>query len=258
MKRATFMEKLRSILEDASLHHLVRWMEYGASFEVSNPEQFASQVLPRYFKHANFSSFIRQLHGYGFHKKGHPDGHVEFYHSELADPSDMKSVQRKYNTTGRSTVDVLRNQVDELKEENLRLQEQVEMLQKQMQSSSVKHEAPAEPASLPPFDFQFGNSPLGGTGSSSQFNDDLGLPVSDFFYNNAGDQDLPINVEIDFFSGAQNDVKYEAGGFFSSPQFPSLHRIPSLNDMDGVEQTSSGYGYTDMFADVVDKYAGFF
>jgi len=42
--------------------------EDGESFLVKNPEQFEKTVIPEFFKHSKFSSFIRQLNFYGFRK----------------------------------------------------------------------------------------------------------------------------------------------------------------------------------------------
>lgn len=42
--------------------------ENGDSFIIRDPEKFAAEILPQYFKHSNFSSFARQLNFYGFRK----------------------------------------------------------------------------------------------------------------------------------------------------------------------------------------------
>lgn len=59
------------MVNDPSNADLIRWSEAGDSFFVLDHERFAHEVLGKWFKHRNFSSFVRQLNMYGFHKIPH-------------------------------------------------------------------------------------------------------------------------------------------------------------------------------------------
>ncbi|KAL9253777.1 Heat stress transcription factor A-3-like protein [Drosera capensis] len=65
---APFLWKTYQLVEDAELDSIIAWGERGESFVVRDPIEFARVVLPRNFKHGNFSSFVRQLNTYGFRK----------------------------------------------------------------------------------------------------------------------------------------------------------------------------------------------
>lgn len=65
-----FVSKLYRMV-DESTSNLIKWGQDGKSFVVTRPEDFSRQVLPLFFKHNNFSSFVRQLNMYGFHKVPH-------------------------------------------------------------------------------------------------------------------------------------------------------------------------------------------
>lgn len=43
---------------------IVSWNGEGTGFVVWSPAEFSQLILPKYFKHNNFSSFIRQLNTY--------------------------------------------------------------------------------------------------------------------------------------------------------------------------------------------------
>ncbi|KAI9321622.1 hypothetical protein BX666DRAFT_1904019 [Dichotomocladium elegans] len=66
-----FLNKLYNMVDDPTSDELIRWADDGLSFIVLKHEEFAKRVLPRFFKHSNFSSFVRQLNMYGFHKVPH-------------------------------------------------------------------------------------------------------------------------------------------------------------------------------------------
>lgn len=65
-----FVSKLYRMV-DESTSNLIKWGADGITFVVTSPEDFSRQVLPLFFKHNNFSSFVRQLNMYGFHKVPH-------------------------------------------------------------------------------------------------------------------------------------------------------------------------------------------
>ncbi|KAL1409947.1 Flocculation suppression protein [Vanrija albida] len=58
------------MLEDEKItsSRLLFWSEDGTSFVCPNPTEFSKDVLPNYFKHNNWQSFVRQLNMYSFNK----------------------------------------------------------------------------------------------------------------------------------------------------------------------------------------------
>ncbi|XP_009798078.1 heat stress transcription factor A-6b-like [Nicotiana sylvestris] len=71
-----FLTKTYEFVDDPSTNDVVSWSRGNNSFIVWDPQTLAMNLLPRYFKHNNFSSFVRQLNTYGF-RKVNPD-HWEF------------------------------------------------------------------------------------------------------------------------------------------------------------------------------------
>ncbi|KAL2556036.1 Heat stress transcription factor B-2a [Forsythia ovata] len=63
-----FLTKTYQLVNDYTIDDIISWNEDGSAFIVWNPTEFARDLLPKYFKHNNFSSFVRQLNTYGFRK----------------------------------------------------------------------------------------------------------------------------------------------------------------------------------------------
>ncbi|XP_026452453.1 heat stress transcription factor B-4-like [Papaver somniferum] len=65
---APFLTKTYELVDDPSTDHVISWAEDNTTFVVWRPPEFARDLLPNFFKHNNFSSFVRQLNTYGFRK----------------------------------------------------------------------------------------------------------------------------------------------------------------------------------------------
>lgn len=59
-----FLTKTFDMVEDPATDSVVSWSRARNSFIVWDSHRFSTTLLPRYFKHSNFSSFIRQLNTY--------------------------------------------------------------------------------------------------------------------------------------------------------------------------------------------------
>ncbi|KAG0462266.1 hypothetical protein HPP92_020742 [Vanilla planifolia] len=63
-----FLTKTYQLVDDPTVDDVISWNDDGSTFIVWRPAEFARDLLPKYFKHNNFSSFVRQLNTYGFRK----------------------------------------------------------------------------------------------------------------------------------------------------------------------------------------------
>ena len=78
-----FIAKIYRMLssDDEQAEAAISWGDWAGQDTVVIKDQaaLAMDVLPRYFKHGNVSSFVRQLNMYGFNKT--PNSHtLEFHH----------------------------------------------------------------------------------------------------------------------------------------------------------------------------------
>lgn len=96
-----FLSKTYDIFSMPEFSQVCGWNATGDTIIVSQLETFVAMVLPRFFKHRNFPSFVRQLNLYGFHKTVLDSKRLEFQHPyfKRGRPDLLHLIKRKVSSS---------------------------------------------------------------------------------------------------------------------------------------------------------------
>ncbi|XP_047323490.1 heat stress transcription factor A-7a-like [Impatiens glandulifera] len=124
-----FIRKTFEMVEDKETDGIISWSSSLKSFIVWDPFQFSRNLLPTYFKHNNFSSFIRQLNTYGFKKVDSDRWEFANEGFQGGKKQLLKNIKRRKQHQQQSelTIKELRKDQTELKMEVLKMKEEQEM-----------------------------------------------------------------------------------------------------------------------------------
>lgn len=75
-----FVQKTYDIFMSGEHGNCCCWNQQGTSIIIKDIHYFSQYVLPKYFKHSNFQSFVRQLNMYDWHKVVQDPSNGEFKH----------------------------------------------------------------------------------------------------------------------------------------------------------------------------------
>ena len=91
----SFLLKLYQILTNQEYHSYIHWSYDGLSIIISDPTGLTKKVLPKFYNHHNFASFVRQLNMYNFHKiRTDPKvNEQKYYHNEFYRGKTIKEIQ---------------------------------------------------------------------------------------------------------------------------------------------------------------------
>ena len=94
-KQDKFLLKLYEILEKEEYSKIIHWSKNGSYIVIENIHSLSKKILPIYFNHQNYSSFVRQLNMYNFHKIRTDPKSIEqkYIHNEFIKGKSIKEIQ---------------------------------------------------------------------------------------------------------------------------------------------------------------------
>ncbi|KAM3131359.1 hypothetical protein pb186bvf_016541 [Paramecium bursaria] len=143
-RQKLFLVKLKQILQvkinldqNNQLNYCIRWNQDGDKIILENKNQFILDILPKYYKHNNYNSFLRQLNKYKFKTQKNQDQKMELYHQYFQrDNIQINMFQLSKGEEGanyqQKQLNIIRKQIFQLILNQQHLIQQMEKIQKQM------------------------------------------------------------------------------------------------------------------------------
>jgi hypothetical protein len=79
-KEQPFPVKLHMILSNPDFEDIIAWLPHGRSWRILQQKAFEEKIIPLYFRHGRYSSFARQVNGWGFRRITHGSDYNSYYH----------------------------------------------------------------------------------------------------------------------------------------------------------------------------------
>ena len=148
-KKKSFLSKLYDILNNTAYKEIIYWNKEGGGIIIADVNKFSSMILPKYYNHNKYSSFVRQLNLYGFHKsKGVIKEGEGYEHDKLNKNStieDIKQILKKkkknylmnylykesffieQNENSIKNIDELKKEIEKLENQNRNLYDELQL-----------------------------------------------------------------------------------------------------------------------------------